>query len=56
MPAELKTAGVLDVGCSRNKVSGAIGIDIDPKSQADIIHDLNQCRIIAEDFAPASRC
>ena len=33
---------VLDVGCSRNKIQGAIGIDIDPTSHADILHDLNQ--------------
>ena len=33
---------VLDIGCSRNKVPGTIGIDIDPASQADIIHDLNR--------------
>ncbi|MSR77796.1 MAG: class I SAM-dependent methyltransferase [Candidatus Omnitrophica bacterium] len=42
MVLELQKSQVLDVGCSRNKVSGAIGIDIDPNSQADIIHDLNQ--------------
>lgn len=33
---------ILDVGCSRNKVPGTIGIDIDPASHADIIHDLNR--------------
>lgn len=33
---------ILDIGCSRNKVPGTIGIDIDPTSQADIIHDLNK--------------
>ncbi len=32
---------ILDVGCSKNKMPNAIGIDIDPQSQADIIHDLN---------------
>lgn len=32
---------ILDVGCSRNKMPNAIGIDIDPSSQADILHDLN---------------
>jgi SAM-dependent methyltransferase len=32
---------VLDVGCGRRKRSGAIGIDINPRSDADVIHDLN---------------
>lgn len=32
---------ILDVGCSTRKMSGAIGIDIDPASHADIKHDLN---------------
>lgn len=36
-----KTAKILDVGCSRNKITDAVGIDIDPTSHADIIHDLN---------------
>lgn len=31
---------VLDVGCGQNKFPGAIGIDSNPKTQADIIHDL----------------
>ena len=32
---------ILDIGCSRNKIPGAIGIDVDPTSLADIFHDLN---------------
>jgi predicted SAM-dependent methyltransferase len=32
---------VLDIGCGCQKVPGAIGIDISPDSQADVIHDLN---------------
>ena len=32
---------ILDVGCARNKMPGAIGIDIDKNSNADLIHDLN---------------
>jgi hypothetical protein len=32
---------ILDVGCGKNKRKGAIGIDIDPNSDADVIHDLN---------------
>lgn len=32
---------ILDIGCSNRKMPGAIGVDIDPASQADILHDLN---------------
>lgn len=32
----------LDLGCGFRKQSGAVGIDINPASAADIIHDLNQ--------------
>ena len=31
----------LDVGCGSRKQSGAIGIDINARSQADLVHDLN---------------
>ena len=31
---------VLDVGCGQNKIPGAIGIDSNPRSHADVIHDL----------------
>lgn len=31
---------VLDVGCGKNKVEGAIGLDYNPKTAADVIHDL----------------
>jgi len=33
---------LLDLGCGENKYPGAIGVDINPKSKADIIHDLNK--------------
>jgi SAM-dependent methyltransferase len=33
---------VLDVGCGRKKTAGAIGIDINRNSDADIIFDLDQ--------------
>ena len=33
---------VLDLGCSRRKIPGAIGVDISPDSQADVLHDLNK--------------
>jgi SAM-dependent methyltransferase len=32
---------ILDVGCGNKKIPGATGIDINPDSSADIIHDLN---------------
>ncbi|MBL8679333.1 MAG: methyltransferase domain-containing protein [Myxococcales bacterium] len=31
----------LDVGCGRDKLPGAVGIDKNPRSHADIIHDLD---------------
>ena len=31
---------ILDVGCGQNKFPGAIGIDANPRTQADFIHDL----------------
>lgn len=31
---------ILDVGCGQNKFEGAIGIDGNPRSHADVIHDL----------------
>jgi len=33
---------VLDVGCGKNRAPGAVGVDMDPASGADVIHDLNQ--------------
>lgn len=32
---------ILDVGCGLNKESGAVGIDFNPNSQADVVHNLN---------------
>ena len=31
----------IDLGCGMRKEKGAIGIDINPATKADIIHDLN---------------
>jgi SAM-dependent methyltransferase len=33
---------VLDLGCGLRKRPGAIGIDVNPRSQADVVHDLNR--------------
>jgi len=33
---------ILDVGCGRRKTPGAVGVDHDPKTDADIIHDLDR--------------
>lgn len=38
--ASVPSRKVLDVGCGQNKVPGAIGIDANPRSHADVIHDL----------------
>lgn len=32
---------ILDVGCGNNKTPGAIGLDINPRTQADLIADLD---------------
>ncbi|MCI0490698.1 MAG: methyltransferase domain-containing protein, partial [Blastocatellia bacterium] len=32
---------VLDIGCGTNKIPGAIGMDINPRTDADVIHDLD---------------
>jgi SAM-dependent methyltransferase len=32
---------ILDIGCGNRKKEGAVGLDLSPDSQADIIHDLN---------------
>ncbi|HKV41592.1 MAG TPA: class I SAM-dependent methyltransferase [Blastocatellia bacterium] len=33
---------VLDIGCGVNKIPGAIGMDVNPRTDADVIHDLDQ--------------
>ena len=38
--ASTSSRSILDVGCGQNKVVGAIGIDSNPRSHADVIHDL----------------
>ena len=36
----LKTMKILDVGCGNNKYADAIGLDNNPRTAADVIHDL----------------
>ncbi|HTR81820.1 MAG TPA: class I SAM-dependent methyltransferase [Bacteroidota bacterium] len=36
------TPAMLDLGCGLRKRPGAIGIDVNPRSHADVIHDLNR--------------
>ena len=38
---ESRRARVLDIGCGTNKVAGAIGMDVNPRTAADVIHDLD---------------
>ena len=33
---------VLDIGCGKQKVSGAIGVDFNKNVSADVVHNLNQ--------------
>jgi len=40
---------ILDVGCGRHKLPGAIGMDRDPRSQADVLGDLNAKRLPFQD-------
>lgn len=37
----MKSMKILDIGCGNRKIPGAIGIDRNPSTQADIMHDLN---------------
>ena len=32
---------ILDIGCGNRKIPGAVGLDRNPKSQADVFHDLD---------------
>lgn len=47
----------IDFGCGNAKYSGAIGVDSNPRSQADIIHDLNSYPYpFADNFADHIIC
>jgi SAM-dependent methyltransferase len=37
---DTNSKSILDVGCGQNKFAGAVGIDSNPRSHADVIHDL----------------
>src|SRR3989304_6582081 len=39
-PAAAAGKKILDVGCGQHKYPGAIGLDSNPKTAADVIHDL----------------
>jgi SAM-dependent methyltransferase len=39
-PASSVPPKILDVGCGQNKYPGAVGIDSNPRANADVIHDL----------------
>jgi SAM-dependent methyltransferase len=39
--ASSRKSRVLDIGCGTNKVAGAIGMDVNPRTTADVIHDLD---------------
>jgi SAM-dependent methyltransferase len=40
---------ILDVGCGANKTPGAIGLDNNPRTNADVIHDLGELPYPFED-------
>ncbi|MDT5294110.1 MAG: hypothetical protein QOJ76_990, partial [Acidobacteriota bacterium] len=33
---------ILDIGCGKHKTPGAVGLDSNPRSDADVIHDLDR--------------
>ena len=33
---------ILDIGCGKHKTPGAVGLDSNPRTDADVIHDLNR--------------
>jgi len=41
MAIEDELMKILDIGCGWNKTKGAIGLDIDPTSHADVVHDFD---------------
>ena len=49
-PAE-RGRRILDLGCGRHKVPGARGVDQYPRSQADVLADLDAKRLPVRDGA-----
>jgi len=47
----LAQPSILDLGCGNRKRAGAIGVDSNPRSDADVIHDLN---VLPYPFAESS--
>jgi SAM-dependent methyltransferase len=41
LKTEDRGSRILDIGCGTNKTPGAIGMDINPRTAADVIHDLD---------------
>jgi SAM-dependent methyltransferase len=41
MKTESTPRRVLDIGCGTNKAAGAVGMDVNPRTAADVIHDLD---------------
>ena len=39
---ESRAIKILDVGCGKHKTPGAIGMDFNPKTKADVIHNLDE--------------
>src|SRR5580692_10566989 len=37
----MATLKMLDIGCGRNKLPGAVGLDVVPLDTVDVVHDLN---------------
>lgn len=42
MPSANSHPTTLDIGCGRDKLPGALGLDMNPASHADVIHDLDR--------------
>jgi SAM-dependent methyltransferase len=41
-PPRLPVGRILDIGCGRRKYPGAVGLDSNPATDADVIHDLDR--------------
>lgn len=40
--SELRRHEVLNLGCGRKRVEGAVNVDVTPRANPDLVHDLNQ--------------